>query len=235
MENGDEHIHNDKRKCHQGSGPSETTWQVDVWIWCLWCLFSSGHQAHLAATAAASAERERERERDREQQEKDRERELREREREREREMRERERERANEYIRGELFFLLFWRCLYRVIQDFVLWALYFEMFHGCMCIRWTRAVEPTRESRLSALPFSLIEDTGSSGSAEAKHFPGQECHHSANVCLNLLFSLFLRVCVCICSYVLGSFSCMCVLLFCNKLWGLVWKAPSALRLSFRI
>lgn len=80
------------------------------------------------------------------------------------------------------------------VIQEAELWALYFEMFHGCMCIRWTRAARPARESRLSALPFTLIEDTGSSGSAAAKHFPGQECHHITNVCLNLLLSL--RRCV---------------------------------------
>lgn len=54
-----------------------------------------------------------------------------------------------------------------------------------CVCIRWTRAARPAGESRLSALPFSLPQDAGCSGSATAKHLPGQECHHLANVSQN--------------------------------------------------
>lgn len=66
-----------------------------------------------------------------------------------------------------------------------------------CVWIRWTRAAGPARESRLSALPFSLAQDTGCSGSAATEHLPGQECHHLSNVSLNLLISsLTLFFCV---------------------------------------
>lgn len=57
-----------------------------------------------------------------------------------------------------------------------------------CVCIRWARAARPASESRLSALPLTLAQDSGCRGSTKAKHLPGQECHHLANVCLNLLW-----------------------------------------------
>lgn len=73
------------------------------------------------------------------------------------------------------------------------------------MCIRWTRAARPADESRLPALPFSLTQDAGCSGSAATKHLPGQECHHLFNVSLGVLSPQLVFVCL----YVLNLSTCL--------------------------
>ncbi len=95
---------------------------------------------------------------------------------------------------------------------SFVLWwfldntacTFFLTIFNVFLCIRWTRAARKASKSRLSTLPFSLAQDTGRGCSAAAKHLPGQECHHLANVSLNLFQLLLAHSCsfcvfLCVC------------------------------------